>query len=109
MQFVGGAYKRKTDVQYSAALSKKVRAGVSFMGTNLRPLVEQLVDQFEQSEELCKSLKVPGYPMRQVDLRPEPGHPTILLKVFMSWRDDRWLVMIEGADETVFENGEQNF
>lgn len=109
MQFVSGPYERKTDVEYVCALSKRVRAGVALMGTNLRPLVEQMVDQFEESEELCRSLKVPGNPMRQVDLRPSPGHPTILLKVFMSWRDDKWMVMIEGSDETVFENGEKNF
>jgi hypothetical protein len=107
--------ERTTTVDFVCSLSKKVRAGVYYTMTDLRPMVENLVDNFESDPELCKSLKIIPEPgtkvLCRVDIRPAKGSPVILLKAFISWNHTKqlWYVLIEGTDEMVFENNEPNY
>jgi hypothetical protein len=69
--------------------------------------IEGLVRHFEESTELCNSLKVYSPEcrvMRQVDLRLWEGGP-IFLKTFVHWDWDnkRCIVFIEAEQETYWE------
>jgi len=108
-----------TEIPFVCSLSKKVRIGMMAAGqtaesSGIRSCIISIVEQFDNDAELKASLKQkpePGYhPMRQIDVRSAPGAP-ITLKVFMqwSWKLDCWHALVEGPDETVFEDGELNF
>lgn len=79
----------------------------------LRRLVVGTVEQFEADPELKASLQQKseeGRLLRQVDVRIYPDQP-IRFKLFVSWNWhlNMWHVFVEGAEETVFENGEANW
>ena len=94
-------------------LSKKVKLGLQVMNLpidGLQRAVASVVDQFEDDPALKANLKqLPpksGRIMRQVDIRIAPSEP-VLFKFFVSWnwKLDMWHVLIEGAMETVIEDG----
>ena len=72
------------------------------------------VRYFEESAELCASLKTNILPqegrlMRQFDIKKTANGPAFL-KFFMSWQvaDERWLVLVELAEETFWEKNQIN-
>jgi hypothetical protein len=108
-----------SSVPFVCSLSKKVRMGMMLNGqtaetSGIKSCVISIVEQFDADAELKASLQQKGepgsYPMRQIDVRSAPGAP-IQLKVFMKWdwKLDMWHALVEGPDETAFEDGEQNF
>ena len=112
--------EKQTEIpEFMGFLSKNLRDGKYPDLTKLfiARTAEDLVRKFANDPELCKSLKEdPNHDvgvrvMRQVDIRPEPGHPTVLMKCFVGWSHKKncWYVMVEGPDETVWEEGKDNW
>jgi hypothetical protein len=96
--------------KYVCSFSPMLRTVVQALGANLQPSVEAVVKDFEESPELCASLKVyhpEGRIMRQVDLRDD--NERILAKCFLwwDWHNKHWVVMMEG-DEVYWEKGQIN-
>ena len=81
----------------------------------IREQCVSIVRYFEESPELCASLKttnvVPqeGRVMRQMDIRNGADGP-VVLKFFLSWEfdNDRWLVLVEMPPETYWEQNQVN-
>lgn len=102
-------------IPYIASLSTKLRAAVTSIDCDIRPLIEYVVKSFDEDAELVKSLRDTEYPpgdlaMRQMDLRIAPGEP-IIFKCFVFWNKnyDCWHVLAEAPNETVFEDGVFNY
>jgi len=105
----------KTDFPYPfvCSLSPPLRI-VANTSPRIKNLIREqckgAVKYFEESKELCLSLKVPqphGRIMRQFDLKTNADGP-IVLKFFMSWDgyNDRWFVFVEGPNEEYWEDGQ---
>lgn len=107
------AYKESENFPYPyvCTLSPIFRMAVKLTGADLRPHAEAIVRDFEESKELCDSLKV-YQPVvriiRQVDLKDDNGN--ILAKCFMWWdcHNEHWVVMMEGSDEQYWEKNQVN-
>lgn len=83
-------------------------------GSGIKRATVGIVEQFEADPELKASLqqKPPkGQLVRQVDIRPGGPDGPIEFKFFISWdwKLNMWHVFVEGAKETVFEEGELNY
>ena len=80
----------------------------------MKRAVVGLVEQVEVDSVLKESLQQKPEPgeriMRQVDIRFVAGGP-IEFKMFVcwDWKLGMWHIFVEGAKETVFENGEPNW
>jgi len=96
-------------------LLRKVCVTVPQIKEFIREQCVSIVRYFEESPELCASLKttnvVPqeGRVMRQMDIRNGADGP-VVLKFFLSWEfdNDRWLVLVEMPPETYWEQNQVN-
>lgn len=95
---------------YMGTLSKNVRMVKDMLEVDLRPIVEGVVCDIAENEEVAESLKgthPSGKDMyRQVDIKNDEGG--LLLKCFVCWNKEHqgWHVLVEGAEERIFEDGE---
>lgn len=99
-EFKGGSFTPDFPYPYACSFSPLMRKAVALIKADFRQQAELLVKQFEESPELCASLKVfhpEGKIMRQVDLKDAGGN--ILIKAFLwwDWHNKHWVVFMEGA------------
>jgi hypothetical protein len=108
-------------ISFACLVSPQLGSAIKFYEENypergamkiIRQQVEGLVRYFEQSTELCSSLKAfcpHGKLARQVDLRMGEGG-SILFRCFMHWsfEEKRWHCCLEGADENFWEQRQIN-
>lgn len=119
MTFYGfsSTFKERSDsfhIPYICAFSPMLRAAVVAMNKHdaVATQIEGIVEEIDSTEEVAKSLKagcngvLGERAIRQVDLRPAPNHPLVLLKCFVGWDGDnqKWLVWAEGGTETYWED-----
>jgi len=98
--------------RYVCSLSELVRESVKLTNFDMRKVVEPIVKDFENRPDLVRSLRdLPPPPnstsWRQVDIRPSPDG-LVVFKCFVGWnRENRcWHVIVEGAEENLFESGD---
>ena len=99
--------KREFHIRYTCSLSPALRAVIKASEVDIAPYIEDVVEDIDGNEEVATSLKhsIPGMAtVRQIDIKKDTGQ--VLFKCFVEWieRSEMWLVAVEGANETFWED-----